>query len=64
MAFDATTLETPARDTLSQPHYDIPTAITFMIAGLGLGSVLTLLFAPRSDRHGLLRSDVNPHVAR
>jgi hypothetical protein len=29
--------------------YDVPTAITFLVAGLGLGSLLTLLFASRFD---------------
>jgi hypothetical protein len=27
-------------------EYDIPTAVTFLFAGLALGSLLTLLFAP------------------
>jgi hypothetical protein len=31
-------------------EYDIPTAVTFLIAGLGLGSVLTLLFASRFEK--------------
>jgi hypothetical protein len=31
-------------------QYDFPTAITFLIAGLGLGSMLTLLFAPRFEK--------------
>jgi len=26
--------------------YDLPTAVTFLIAGLGLGAFLTLLVAP------------------
>jgi hypothetical protein len=30
-------------------EYDIPTAVTFLIAGLGLGSVLTLLFSSRFE---------------
>jgi hypothetical protein len=31
----------------SEEHqYDIPTAVTFLVAGLALGSILTLLFAP------------------
>jgi hypothetical protein len=30
-------------------QYDLPTAVTFLIAGLGLGSVLTLLFASRFE---------------
>lgn len=32
----------PARE------YDVPTAVTFLIAGLGIGSIITLLLAPRS----------------
>jgi hypothetical protein len=39
-----------AGDTLSSPQYDIPTAVTFLIAGLGLGSLLTLLFAARFEK--------------
>jgi len=31
-------------------QYDLPTAVTFLLAGLGLGSVLTLLFAPRFEK--------------
>lgn len=31
-------------------EYDLPTAVTFLIAGLGLGLVLTLLFAPRFEK--------------
>jgi hypothetical protein len=31
-------------------EYDPPTAVTFLIAGLGLGLVLTLLFAPRFEK--------------
>lgn len=27
----------------SRPHYDLPTAVTFLIAGLGIGSVLTMV---------------------
>jgi hypothetical protein len=30
-------------------RYDIPTAITFLFAGLGLGAVLAILFAPRRE---------------
>jgi hypothetical protein len=30
--------------------YDVPTAVTFLIAGLGLGLVLTVLFAPRFEK--------------
>jgi hypothetical protein len=30
--------------------YDIPTAVTFLIAGLGIGSVLTVLFSSHFER--------------
>ncbi len=35
--------------TRSLPQYDLPTAVTFLIAGLGLGSLLALLLAPRAQ---------------
>ncbi len=28
------------------PQYDIPTAITFLLAGIALGTILTFLFSP------------------
>jgi hypothetical protein len=31
-------------------RYDIPTAITFLFAGLGMGAVLAILFAPRPEQ--------------
>jgi len=31
-------------------RYDVPTAITFLFAGLGLGAVLSILFAPRPEQ--------------
>jgi hypothetical protein len=30
-------------------HYHLPTAVTFFLAGLGAGSLLTLILAPRED---------------
>jgi len=39
-----------------QYEYDIPTAVTFLIAGLGLGSILTLLFASRFEKAMLIPS--------
>jgi hypothetical protein len=30
-------------------RYDIPTAITFLLAGLGVGSLLALVLSPRSQ---------------
>jgi len=34
----------------SARRYDMPTAITFLLAGLGLGSLLTIVFSPGRDR--------------
>jgi hypothetical protein len=40
----------------SQYDFDIPTAVTFLLAGLGLGSILTLLFASRFEQAMLIPS--------
>jgi len=37
----------------SRPQYDIPTAVTFLMAGMGIGSLLAILFARRSARPAL-----------
>jgi len=34
-----------ATNQKGRPHYDVPTAVTFLIAGLGIGSVLTILLS-------------------
>jgi hypothetical protein len=34
-------------------RYDIPTAVTFLFAGLGLGAVLAVLFAPRAQQRSI-----------
>jgi hypothetical protein len=34
-------------------RYDVPTAVTFLFAGLGLGAVLAILFAPRSEQRSV-----------
>jgi hypothetical protein len=39
----------------SHPKYDVPTAVTFLLGGVALGSILTLLFS--SLRFSSLRSD-------
>jgi hypothetical protein len=35
-------------------QYDISTAVTFLMAGVGIGSLLAILFAPRSERPTLV----------
>ncbi|MGA8439917.1 MAG: hypothetical protein WB762_35705 [Candidatus Sulfotelmatobacter sp.] len=55
-----------AGDIPSRPHYeyDIPTAVTFLIAGLGLGSILTLLFASRFEKAMLMPSGATQRVTQ
>ena len=36
--------------------YDLPTAVTFLMAGLGIGSLLAIMFTPRSPQLGLVPS--------
>jgi hypothetical protein len=36
-------------------RYDVPTAVTFLFAGLGLGAVLAILLAPRSGGRRWIR---------
>jgi hypothetical protein len=37
-------------NTPIRPDYDVPTAVTFLFAGLALGAILTVLFSPlRND---------------
>jgi hypothetical protein len=36
--------------------YDLPTAVTFLMAGLGIGSLLAILFSPRPRRLELVGS--------
>jgi len=37
----------------SGSYYDVPTAVTFLMAGLGIGSLLAIMFAPRRSRQPL-----------
>jgi len=71
---DVMAVDTPVPDSagvnqstvekVKKPDYDLATAITFLIAGLGLGSVLTLLFASRFDQYSLLAPGSDLHSAR
>jgi len=36
-------------ETRSRPEYDLPTAVTFLLIGLAVGSLLTRLFAPLTN---------------
>jgi hypothetical protein len=35
--------------TRNRPEYDLPTAVTFLCAGLALGWILARLFSPRAQ---------------
>lgn len=32
-----------------EQQYDLPTAVTFLMAGLGIGSLVAMLFTPRRE---------------
>jgi hypothetical protein len=34
---------------LKKSEYDMPTAVTFILAGLGIGSLITILLMPRGQ---------------
>jgi patatin-like phospholipase/acyl hydrolase len=38
----------------SKTQYDFPTAVTFLMAGLGIGSLLAILLAPRAAQAELV----------
>jgi hypothetical protein len=44
-------------DTTNKSEYDLNSAITFLLVGLGIGSVLALVFSPkvRVAREGINR---------
>ena len=53
---------------LTNSEYDIPTAVTFLLAGVGLGSLITILLTPRaparvSGIHRVAPNVVSPSVA-
>jgi hypothetical protein len=48
----------------SRPQYDIPTAVTFLMAGMGIGSLLAILFSRRSDRPALFPSSGDQGASR
>lgn len=48
----------------SRPQYDIPTAVTFLMAGMGIGSLLAILFSHRSAGPALFPSSANQTTPR
>ncbi len=43
--------------------YDLPTAVTFLMAGLGIGTLLAIVFSPRSPQLDLLSSRATHRAA-
>jgi hypothetical protein len=48
-SFDRTVMPTKTR---TRPDYDFPTAVTFLLIGLAIGSVLSKLFSPLVGSRG------------
>jgi|HubBroStandDraft_3_1064219.scaffolds.fasta_scaffold187888_3 hypothetical protein len=42
--------------TFSRGQYDLPTAVTFLMAGLGIGSLVAMLLAPSPKRTNMVRA--------
>jgi hypothetical protein len=45
----------------NENEYDIPTAVTFLLAGLGIGSLVTILLTPRPDSRVIGIHRVSPN---
>jgi hypothetical protein len=43
-----------------RPQYDLPTAVTFLVAGVALGWILTLLLSPLSQKSSRLWTTSKP----
>jgi hypothetical protein len=43
-------------------EYDIPTAVTFLLAGIGIGSLVTILLTPRAPARGSGIHRVSPRI--
>jgi hypothetical protein len=42
-------MKVEAQETQSRLEYDVPTAVTFLLAGLGIGSIFGILYAATRD---------------
>jgi len=47
----------------ARTHYDVPTAVTFLVAGLAVGWLLTALFSPLAEKSSQHQS-VSQQLAR
>jgi hypothetical protein len=43
-------MQSRSQNAQSRPQYDIPTAVTFLLAGLGIGSLFGILYSASLDR--------------
>jgi hypothetical protein len=43
-------------DNHPRPEYDIPTAVTFLLAGLALGAMLSVVLSPLRDNAAVVQS--------
>jgi hypothetical protein len=44
----------------TRPEYDIPTAVTFLLAGLALGAMLSVVLSPLRENSRVARSSPVP----
>ena len=42
-----------ANQIKTRPQYDLPTAVTFLLAGLALGTVVAVVFSPLKEKSEL-----------
>jgi hypothetical protein len=50
--------------THARPEYDAPTAVTFLLAGIAAGALLTFIFSPLALNSKLvLRSKLRPFLS-
>ena len=47
----------------NHPEYDLPTAVTFLLAGIALGAIVTLLFCPITNNSAAPTSALRPPAA-
>jgi hypothetical protein len=46
------------KDATMKPGYDVDSAITFLLVGLGIGAVLALVFNPKMEQR-VMRDRIN-----
>ncbi len=51
-------------ETSTRMEYDLPTAVTFLLAGLALGATLVVLFSPLKEKSDTIQWATNHGVRR